>query len=456
MLVDSHAHLEDDKYSDDRARVIENAKIAGLKYIINIGTDVEGNKNSLKIAAEYDNIYCTLGLHPHYCAEVDETAYDYIKTNASNKKVVGIGETGLDYFRNTCSKEDQHKVFRRLIGIARNQCLPLVIHSRDASLDTIRIIKEENGQEAGGVLHCFTGDRMLLDEFLKFGFYIAVGGAVTYPSAAVLREAVKEIPLSRLLLETDCPYLAPQSKRGQRNEPAFLKETAEKVAGIKGITFESVSNWSELNAGYLFKLGVKQRGKIVYEINGSLYINLTNRCSNHCSFCARNESTLVKGHDLAIDREPTAGEIIEAAGDVSKYKEVVFCGFGEPMIRFEVLKEIALRLKSKGARIRIDTNGQGNLIHRRNVLPELTGFVDAISVSLNAPDSVGYQKLCSSQFKEAAYSGVKEFIKEAKKYIPEVIASVVTVPGTDIEACRKVAEEELKVKFKIRQFGKVG
>ncbi|MFH1073966.1 MAG: TatD family nuclease-associated radical SAM protein [Candidatus Firestonebacteria bacterium] len=456
MLVDSHAHLEDDKYSEDRTQVIENAKLAGLKYIVNIGTDVEGNKFSLKIASEYDNIYCTLGLHPHYGTDVEEAAYEYINVNAANKKVVGIGETGLDYFRNTCPKEEQHKVFRRLIGIAKKQCLPLVVHSRDASLDTIRIIKEENGQETGGVLHCFTGDHMLLDEFLKLGFYIAVGGAVTYPNAAALRESVKEIPLSRLLLETDCPYLAPQSRRGQRNEPAFLKETAEKVAEIKGITFENISKWTEINAGYLFKLGVNQRGKIVYEINGSLYINLTNRCSNHCSFCARNESKMVKGHDLTIDREPTAEEIVKAAGNISKYKEVVFCGFGEPMIRIEALREIAAAFKAKKAKIRIDTNGQGNLIQGRNILPELKGLVDAVSVSLNAPDQAGYQKICSSQFKEAAYSGVKEFLKEAKKYIPEVTATVVTVPGIDVEACRKVAEEELGVKFRVRKFGKVG
>ena len=456
MLVDSHAHLEDDKYSEDRDKVIKAANSAGVKYIVNSGTDDEGNKISLNIAEKYANIYCALGIHPNYCTDVDETSYSFISKNARNKKVVGIGETGLDYFRNTCSKEEQQKVFRRLIGIAKELCLPLVIHSRDASIDTVRIIKEENAQEAGGVLHCFTGDKMLLDEFLKLGFYIAVGGAVTYPNAAALREAVKEIPLSRLLLETDCPYLAPQSKRGERNEPAFIRETAQKVAELKGVSLDVISRWAEVNAGYLFKLGVQKRGKIVYEINGSLYINLTNRCSNHCTFCARNESLLVKGHDLAIDREPGADEIIKEAGDISKYKEIVFCGFGEPLIRLEVLKKIAANFKAKGAKIRIDTNGQGNLIHRRNILPELKGLIDAVSVSLNAADQAGYQKICVSQFKENAYSGVKEFLKEAKKYIPDVTASVVTFEGTDVEACRKIAEEDLKVKFRVRQFGKVG
>jgi len=456
MLVDTHAHLEDDKYSTDRAAVIKNAGLVGLKYIVNIGTDIEGNKISLKLAEEYDSIYCTLGLHPQNCEEATEEAFEFINSNASNKKVVGIGETGLDYYRNTCPKEQQEKMFRRMIAVAKKQCLPLVVHSREAVLDTIKVIKEENGQEAGGILHCFTGDRLLLDEFLKLGFYIAIGGAVTYPSANVLRESVKEIPLSRLLLETDSPYLAPQSRRGKRNEPAFIKETAEKVAEIKGVSFDTISKWSEINSGYVFKLGVKKRGKIVYEIDGALYVNLTNRCSNHCSFCARNQSVIVKGHDLAIDREPTAEEVINAAGDVSKYREVVFCGFGEPLIRVEVLKTVAARFKEQGARIRIDTNGQGNLIHHRNILPELKGIIDAVSVSLNAANKIDYQNICFSQFREEAFEGVKEFIKEAKKYIPEVTASVVGLPGTDLEACRKLTEEELMVKYRIRKFGNIG
>jgi TatD DNase family protein len=456
MLVDSHTHLDDEVFDPDRSYVIERALEAGVKYIVNIGTDFKGNTISLKLAGEYDNIYCTLGLHPNCCTEADDKFFEHFNENLKGRKVVGIGETGLDYYRNTCPKDTQQLYFRKLINIARKECLPLVIHNREATSDTIRILKEENAQEIGGVIHCFNGDRSLLAEALKMGFYIAIGGAVTFPKADELREAVKDIPLSRLLLETDCPYLAPRSNRGKRNEPSFIKETAEKVAEIKNVNLDVISNWAEINAGYVFKLGVKERGKIVYEINGALYINLTNRCSNHCSFCARNESTLVKGHDLAIEREPAAEEVISAAGDVSKYKEVVFCGFGEPMIRLDVLKKIAANFKAKGARIRIDSNGQANLIHRRNVLPELKGLVDAVSVSLNAPDASGYQKICASQFKEAAYHGVKEFIREANKYIPEVTASMVTVPGIDIEACRKVAEEELKVKFKIRQFGKVG
>ena len=456
MLIDTHVHLDDDKYAVDREKVIEAAQKSGVEYLINIGTDPDSNVFCLKTVVEYANIYCTLGIHPNYCTGVEEAVFEFIDKNAGQKKVAAIGETGLDYFHKISPKDEQERVFRRLIGLAKKHNLPLVIHSRDASQDTLKIMKSENVQEQGGVLHCFTGDRMMLQECLKMGFYIAVGGAVTYPSAAALREAVKDIPLSRLLLETDSPYLAPQSKRGQRNEPGFLKEIAEKIAEVKGESLETISRWSGTNAGYLFKLGVTKPGKIVYEINGSLYINLTNRCSNHCGFCARNESNMVKGHDLSLIREPGVEEIIKEAGDISRFKEVVFCGFGEPTIRLEALKKISAVFKAKGARIRVDTNGQGNLIHGRNILPELKGLVDAVSVSLNAPTAEKYQKMCSSQFGEAAFNGLKEFIVEAGKYIPEVTATMVTVPGVDVEACRRIVEDDLKVKFRVRQYGRVG
>ncbi len=456
MLIDTHVHLDDEKYLTDREQVINSSISAGVKYLINIGTGTDSNAFCLKTSASHDNIYCSLGIHPNDCLAAAEKDFEFIDNNAAQKKVVAVGETGLDYFRNSTPKEVQARVFRRHIGLAKKHNLPLIIHSRDAVQDTLAIMKTENLQEQGGVLHCFTGDPVMLSEFLKLGFYIAVGGAVTYPGAEALREAVKDIPLSRLLLETDSPYLAPQTKRGQRNEPAYLPEIAGKIAGIKGVSPEKISLWSGLNAHCLFKLGVEKQGKIVYALNGSLYINLTNRCSNHCSFCARNESNIVKGNDLSLLREPDAKEIIAAAGELSSYKEVVFCGFGEPTIRLSALKETAAAFKAQGARIRVDTNGQGNLIHGRNILPELKGLVDALSISLNASTAQKYQAMCFSQFNEGSFKGITEFIAEAKKYIPDVTATVVTVPGVDVSACKKIAEEDLKVKFKVREYGRVG
>jgi TatD DNase family protein len=198
------------------------------------------------------------------------------------------------------------------------------------------------------------------------------------------------------------------------------------------------------------------KGKIVYPIRNSLYLNLTNRCSNRCTFCWKNASFVVKGHDLELSREPDDRELLQAIGDPKRYDEVVFCGFGEPLLRLDLVKTVAAELKKKGAKIRIDTDGQANLVYGRNILPELKGLVDAVSVSLNAENAQKYHRLCRSPFGEKGFEGVLEFLREAKKFIPEVTATALTMPGVDLEACRRLAEEGLGVKFRPRAYDEVG
>jgi len=182
-------------------------------------------------------------------------------------------------------------------------------------------------------------------------------------------------------------------------------------------------------------------GAYVYELNGSLYINLTNRCNNSCTFCIKFKNRMFEGlHELWLDREPSPEEVISSAGDASKYRHVVFCGYGEPLIRLEALKKVASFLKEKGAYVRIDTDGQANLFHGRNILPELKGLVDEINISLNAQDEKTYQKLCKSVYKEKAFKGILDFAKAAKEVIPKVILTAVELPGVDIEKCRGIAE----------------
>jgi len=280
---------------------------------------------------------------------------------------------------------------------------------------------------------------------------------VTFPNSFTLQEVVRRIPLEKILLETDSPYLAPEPYRGKRNEPAYIRKTAEKVASLKGLSFEDVCRITSLNAKILFGIGDEiPKGKIAYPIRHSLYLNLTNRCSNRCTFCAKNMSFVVKGHDLELSREPSAEELIEAVGDPKRYQEIVFCGFGEPLLRLETVKTVAAELKKKGARVRIDTDGQANLVYGRNILPELKGLVDALSVSLNAENAEKYNRLCRSTFGEKGFPGVLDFIREAQRVIPEVVATVVEMPGVDVEACRRLVEEELGVKFKRRAYNEVG
>ncbi len=229
------------------------------------------------------------------------------------------------------------------------------------------------------------------------------------------------------------------------------------MAELKGLSLEDVARITSLNANLLFGVGEEvPKGKIAYPIRNSLYLNITNRCSNRCTFCWKNASFVVKGHDLELSREPDAREILTAVGEPKKYGEIVFCGFGEPLLRLDLVKTVAAELKKEGAKIRIDTDGQANLVYGRNILPEMKGLVDAVSVSLNAENAQKYHRLCRSPFGEKGFEGVLDFLREAKKVIPEVTATALTMPGVDLEACRKLAEEELGVKFRPRAYDEVG
>ena len=195
---------------------------------------------------------------------------------------------------------------------------------------------------------------------------------------------------------------------------------------------------------------------ITYQIRNNLYLNLTNRCTAQCTFCHRLDDPTVKGYNLRLEVEPSAEELIQKVGDPTRYDEVVFCGFGEPTLRLEVIKEVARWIKVRGGRVRLNTNGHGNLIHKRNILPELAGLVDAVSVSLNAENAEKYLVICRPAYGPRTYDAVLAFIREAKQFIPEVTVSVVCLPTIDIHACERIAREELGAKFKLRELDVVG
>lgn len=463
--IDTHAHLDSADFAPDRNEVIARAREAGVAKIITVGcwSRDAGFDPLIEVVSWYDFIYAALGVHPHDAKDVvDEAPWELIRKLSlqKNSRVVAVGETGLDYHYDKSPREAQKEVFKKQLSLARELNLPVIVHTREAEDDTVEIMKQGGVNETGGVLHCFSGSKGLADEALKMGFYLSFTGVISFPKAEALREVVKATPIENMLIETDCPYLAPVPHRGKRNEPAFIMETARAIAGIKGLSVEDVARITSMNAEDLFGLGAKnakREVKIAYPIRDSLYLNITNRCSNYCTFCAKFKSYTVKGHYLRLNEEPTVEEIIAATGPdpEDKYKEIVFCGFGEPLIRLDVVKQVGMYLKRRGCRIRIDTDGLANLVHKRNVLPELM-FVDSISVSLNAPDSETYQKLIKTPFGDNAYPAVLYFLREAKKHIAKVVASVVAVPGLDVEACRKVAEDDIGVGFRVREYNTVG
>ena len=273
----------------------------------------------------------------------------------SADKVVAVGETGFDFHEPGAPKEKQQEVFESMICLAREANLPLIIHSRNSTDDMLEMIKKREVQENGAVMHCFSGDKKLYAKCLDRGLFFGIGGVITFPNAGGLREVAAGMPVERMLLETDAPYLAPQKFRGKRNEPSYIPEIAEKTAEIAGLTVEKVASATGMNALYLFNAGVKA-GKIAYELDNALYLNITNRCTGRCVFCALSSPAFAEGHEFRIGREPSVDRILKAVGDPSRYREIVFCGYGEPLIRLSAVMEVSLALKAKGAKIRVDTS----------------------------------------------------------------------------------------------------
>ena len=463
MIIDTHAHIDVADYDEDREAVIQRARESGVQYMVNIGCDVESSYRSMELSEQYDFIYATAGVHPHDVKSIDADTYTHLRQLLLHPKVIALGEIGLDYFKNYSPQDEQRTHFSKQIRLAREMNKPIVIHSRDANEDIIAILSEfypKDPTAHSGIFHCFSGDQELADKALEMGFYISFSGSVTFKKSDGLRDVAKTIPADRLFTETDCPYLTPAPHRGKRNEPAYVNFTAERLAVIRGLKIEDVKRAMALNFFELFGIGENAKtGTVSYKIRNSLYLNLTQRCTADCSFCTRLTRPVVQGYNLKLDREPTAKEVWESIDNVKSYDEIVFCGFGEPTLRLDVVKEVAQKIKDAGGRVRLNTNGHGNVINKRNILPELSGLIDEISVSLNTDTSEAYDEICRPlpMFRNGIYDKIKEFITEAKKHIPEVQATIVThQKDVDENQCEDIVNKEFGVKYRARRYNIVG
>ena len=253
MFIDTHCHLDFPEFDQDRDEVIKRAKSQGIEYIINIGSSLEGSKKSLELAKKYDCIYATVGIHPHAADKFDKKEEAALRELAKEDKIVAIGEIGLDYYKNYSEAPSQRLMFISLLQLAKDLDLPLVIHSRQARDDTLRVLKEAMPIKA--VVHCFSGDEIFLKDCLSLGFFISFTCNITYRKADNLRNLVKITPLERLLLETDAPFLPPEGLRGRRNEPLYVKNLASEIAKIKEINLDEVAQFTTANAKNFFKIG---------------------------------------------------------------------------------------------------------------------------------------------------------------------------------------------------------
>jgi TatD DNase family protein len=253
VFIDSHAHLEMSDYDHDRDEMIKRALDQGIEKIVTIGIDKKECEQAIEIATTYPFIYVALGLHPHNAKKSDNNLFDFIKKNARHKNVVAFGEMGLDFFKNWAPRNDQIRCFHDQLALARELMLPAIIHDRDAHEETLQILREERAWEFGGVIHCFSGDFKIATACIDMGFFISIPGTITFKNATSLQEVVKKIPLENILIETDAPFLAPVPFRGKRNEPAYVRYVAEKIAEIKKVPLETVASVTTHNARLLFK-----------------------------------------------------------------------------------------------------------------------------------------------------------------------------------------------------------
>lgn len=253
MIFESHAHYDDEQFDEDREKLLESMDEGGVGTIVNVGASLESCESTLALTQKYPFVYAALGVHPDEVGALNEESFQWLREQCRKEKVVAVGEIGLDYYWDNEPREVQKKWFIRQLELARELDLPVIIHSRDAAADTMEIMKT-HAQGLGGVIHCYSYSPELAREYVKMGFYIGVGGVVTFKNSKKLKETVEEIPITSILLETDCPYLAPDPNRGKRNSSLNLVFVAETIAKIKEMEYDDVVRQTEENARKMFRL----------------------------------------------------------------------------------------------------------------------------------------------------------------------------------------------------------
>jgi len=456
MLVDTHCHLDCDDFDRDLSDVLERARRSGVARMITVGCNRQSSERSVELSGMFEELYAAVGIHPHDARHADSTTLDALARLAEqNRKVVAIGEIGLDYYRDLSPRDVQRDVFRQCIRLAVRLKLPLIVHSRDAMEDTLSLLKDEIPGKVRGVMHCFSGDQGALRHCLELGLFISCTCAVTFSNASRLKEVARAIPVERLLLETDSPYMAPQEFRGKRNEPAYIVSLAQELARLHALTPEDIGRITTHNAQDLFGLEIASAPQVAYAIRDSLYLNITNRCTSNCSFCVRDYSNFVKGHNLKLSDEPSLETIARELSDLSRYKEVVFCGFGEPTLRLDIVKAVSRELKKRGTRTRLVTNGHGDLINGRSIAPELKGLIDRVSISLNADSQAVYDRIARPSFGASSYTAVLDFIRSCVREGFETEVTCLNLDGVDTKQCEELARG-LGASFRLRKLGIVG
>ncbi|MGE5364237.1 MAG: TatD family hydrolase [Bacteroidota bacterium] len=451
MFVDTHAHLFYKDFDNQIDEVLQRAKDAGVDSIVVPGTDIDSSYKAIRLAEKYEMIYAAVGVHPLDSKDWTSAMLDELFKMAEHEKVVAVGEIGLDYYYDYSPKDVQLRAFEAQLELALQEGLPVIIHNRDAGEDVMRIIRGYGSTSLRAQFHCFAGSLEDARELIRMNHLISFTGNITYKKSEIQHEILRNIQVEDLLLETDCPYMAPVPFRGKTNEPAYVRHAAEKIAELQNISIENVGQATSYNAFSLFGIGEKSSVSFTYEIGDSLYVNITNRCNSDCVFCDRKGEAVIKGYNLKMPKsmEPPASVYISEIGDPKKYREIVFCGYGEPTIRWEVVREISRYVKANGGKTRMNTDGHGNYINKRDITPELKGVIDTVSISLNSVDPEQYSKLMRVDPK--LHAEMIDFARRAKNYT-EVVMTIVGLNEVDEQRAKEFVQSEIGVSFRTRNY----
>ncbi len=419
-MIDSHCHLNLQHFEDDREAALARAVSDGVVGFVNIGYDRESLRETLELVERYPFVFGAAGVHPHDAATLDDEMDAKVRHALDHPRVVAVGEIGLDFYRNLAPREVQIETFRKMIKLAREKEKPIIIHCRDAFNEVIDVLESEGGTYRG-IFHAFSAGEAEARKVSELGFHVGIGGVATYRNAR-LGETVAAIPLDRIVLETDSPYLTPHPWRGKRNEPSFVTHVARAVARAKGLSPAEVDRATIESTCVALGISAEAMPRPVYRIEGAVYIQ-------------------------AAAADPAD---LDAAA-LDGVSEAIITGFSDPLERPEHVLGLASRARERGWRVRVNTAGLANQAAGRDVTHELKGNVDEVNVVLFGASARAHDELAYPGVGNEGWAAIRDFVRSAASAGIETVCEFVAVPGFEPEPCREFAHE-LGAKYDIRMY----
>jgi TatD DNase family protein len=436
-MIDSHAHLDHPLFSEDIDDVVRRAVEDGVRAVVNIGYDPESARATAALVDKYDFFYGVLGTHPHDAAG-HTLAYEIeLKELLDRPRMIGVGEIGLDYYYDHSPREAQRKVFRRMLWMARLKDKPVVIHCRDAERDVLDMLASER-MRFRGIFHAFNHGPAEATRATELGFHLGIGGVATFKKSR-LSEILHAIPLDRIVLETDCPYLAPTPWRGRRNEPAMVAQVVEALSRLHGLAPEEVVRQTTENFALAMRVEEKTLPPPVYKIRNRVYIHTT----------PDTEPGLLA--DLAAQAADDIAGSGEGPGGGSRAEEAVICGFYEPLDRIEQVMAVAERLRTKGVRVRVITGTRGHAALGRDAAQSLRGVIDGLTVRMYGTTPAQHEQVAMTGLGDAAFTSLTDCIESAVTAGIKTDCLFISVPKMKVERCRALADS-LGAGCEVRRF----